>query len=633
MTQVDDLISTNERLLTATFKEFLDEYVKEDTKQTPVVTSKEPSSAPINLDEEKKEIEDFLSKKCKCGRDCQAFFTVEEIVKARDDFRSLSKGEKNFHILTLLHSFTRHSEYTKSARSESVRQRQKFEYRINIDRPVCREVFLFYYDETPKRLKRLQNHLAENSIQTIEHGNTSRTPHNAFLTSDREAVKTFIINFAASQGLPDPGRDVRKGRSLRILLPSVMNYRSTHQVYKNSVIAQGGTAVEYQTFIRIWHEEFSYIVFCTPSTDLCYTCEDFKKQLNQIAATLDEDKEQEQGQIQLYQTALEHLRYAQKERLYYRAQAKVAQINYNKLIESGKNPVPSNANSRDIAMHYSWDFSQQFHYPYEDQQVGPIYFKTPRRAQLFGVCCEGIPRQVNYLIDEADFIEKNANTVISLLDHFFNHHGLGEKSVYLTADNCVGQNKNNAIIQYLMYRVLTGLHNNIELSFLVVGHTKFSPDGYFGLIRHRYRRSKVYTYNQLAKLIEESSSNGHNICQRYRDYNHSTPNIVYRDWSSWLSRYFSVIPLITNYHHFKIEKEKRGEVILKRDVDAEEEQVFIMKKDFPYSELKRPKRLPKKLMPQGLSAERQQYLYDKISMHIPNASDRNDTCPKPYVIS
>lgn len=101
-------------------------------------------------------------------------------------------------------------------------------------------------------------------------------------------------------------------------------------------------------------------------------------------------------------------------------------------------------------MHYSWDFAQQFHYPFEDQQVGPIYFKTPRRAQLFGVCCEGIPQQVNYLIDEDDFLGKDANTVISLLDHFFANHGMGEAAVYPSADNCVGQNKNNALIQYLM---------------------------------------------------------------------------------------------------------------------------------------------------------------------------------------
>lgn len=85
---------------------------------------------------------------------------------------------------------------------------------------------------------------------------------------------------------------------------------------------------------------------------------------------------------------------------------------------------------------------------------------------MFGVCCEGIPKQINYLIDEADFLEKNANTVISLLDHFFSSYGLGEKHALLTADNCVGQNKNNAVLHYLIYRTLIGLHEKLNFSFM-----------------------------------------------------------------------------------------------------------------------------------------------------------------------
>src|SRR5205807_4434361 len=133
---------------------------------------------------------------------------------------------------------------------------------------------------------------------------------------------------------------------------------------------------------------------------------------------------------------------------------------------------------------------------------------------------------------------------ISLLDHFFTYHSLGEKVAYLTADNCVGQNKNNALLQYLAYRVLAGLHTRIELSFLMVGHTKFSPDGYFGLIKHRYRRSKVYTYEQLGEVIEASSKNGHNVYQPYRNKLTNKSEIVYRDWVSWLTQYFRPIPKI-----------------------------------------------------------------------------------------
>ena len=54
---------------------------------------------------------------------------------------------------------------------------------------------------------------------------------------------------------------------------------------------------------------------------------------------------------------------------------------------------------------------------------------------------------MNYLIDEAVDVGKGANAVISMLHHFFSTHSLGEEHVHLHADNCVGQNKNNAVIQ------------------------------------------------------------------------------------------------------------------------------------------------------------------------------------------
>ena len=97
--------------------------------------------------------------------------------------------------------------------------------------------------------------------------------------------------------------------------------------------------------------------------------------------------------------------------------------------------------------------------------------------------CEVIPRQVNFLADEAGDCGKGSNTVISLLHYYFENHGLGEKEVFLHVDNCTGQNKNNAMLQYLAWRVMTGRHTQITLSFLVVGHTIFAPDCCFGLFK------------------------------------------------------------------------------------------------------------------------------------------------------
>ena len=111
---------------------------------------------------------------------------------------------------------------------------------------------------------------------------------------------------------------------------------------------------------------------------------------------------------------------------------------YGSAISSGSGPV---------WVHFSFDFAQQVHYPHNPLQPGPMDFKTPRKCAIFGICCEGIPRQVNYLIDEASNTGKGANTVVSLLHHFFEHHALGEVDVGLHADNCAGQNKNNIVLQ------------------------------------------------------------------------------------------------------------------------------------------------------------------------------------------
>ena len=104
-----------------------------------------------------------------------------------------------------------------------------------------------------------------------------------------------------------------------------------------------------------------------------------------------------------------------------------------------------------------------------------MYFLISQKCSIFGVCCKAIPRQINYLLDEAVDTGTGANAVVSMLHHFFEVHGLGDKDVHLHADNCGGQN-NSIMLGYLLWRVLIGLHENITLSFMVAGHTKFSPD-------------------------------------------------------------------------------------------------------------------------------------------------------------
>ena len=82
---------------------------------------------------------------------------------------------------------------------------------------------------------------------------------------------------------------------------------------------------------------------------------------------------------------------------------------------------------------------------------------------MSGVSCEPISFQVNYLIDEDDDAGKGSNSTVSMLHHFFETHGIGEKPLEMHADNCVGQNKNNNFMRFLMWRTMTGKNETIQL--------------------------------------------------------------------------------------------------------------------------------------------------------------------------
>ena len=68
---------------------------------------------------------------------------------------------------------------------------------------------------------------------------------------------------------------------------------------------------------------------------------------------------------------------------------------------------------------------------------------------MFGMSDEALPRQVHFICDEAGECGKGANVVASRVHYFFGNLGHGEKTVYLHADNCTGQNKNSTVIHYL----------------------------------------------------------------------------------------------------------------------------------------------------------------------------------------
>ena len=223
--------------------------------------------------------------------------------------------------------------------------------------------------------------------------------------------------------------------------------------------------------------------------------------------------------------------------------------------------------SSNITVHYSFDMAQQVHYPSDPFQPGPVYFLTPRKCGIFGVVCEAILQAIHYLIDEGMNTGKGANAIISLLHHFFEVHGLGETSTHLHADNCSGQNKNNYMLQYLMWRTLVGLHTEITLSFLLVGHTKFSPDWTFGLFKQLYRRTKVSSIDDIAAVADASATV--NIAQLVGSQEGQTLVPAYK-WDEFFVPYLAKLPGMKKYHHFRFSASSPGTIFVKEFSDCEE---------------------------------------------------------------
>ena len=337
---------------------------------------------------------------------------------------------------------------------------------------ICQEMFLFVHGIGSKRLKNVKAALNSEGVGARIHGNTKRLPKNALTFHSVEFVVRFLLNYTEQHGLLLPGCVPGYSRDDIKLLPFSVSKKHIWYIYceaakahneKVNEVSQALSAqapsvqglqdedkeavqvVAYSTFCALWRAQLPSLILMKPMTDLCWTCLKNSHAILRSANCPSEEKSD------VLKAAEEHLRIVQIERSTYKTKCDECKrdiTTHFTLDGKFEPPLPSSmspANSRDITAHYSFDYAQQIHYPSDPLQPGPIYFLVPRKCSVFGVCCEAIPRQINFLNDEAGDVGKGANTVISQLNFFFDNHGLGEKEVFLHADNCSGQNKNNAI--------------------------------------------------------------------------------------------------------------------------------------------------------------------------------------------
>ena len=182
---------------------------------------------------------------------------------------------------------------------------------------------------------------------------------------------------------------------------------------------------------------------------------------------------------------------------------------------------------------------------------------------MFGVNCEALPRQVNFITDEEGECGKGAN--VSRLHFYMKTHGFGEKVAFLHAHNCTGQNKNNCMVQYLVWRALTKRHTSITLIPSCRPYNILAGLVFWSF-KHHFCRTKIGTLKGIAQAVNDSAEC--NFAQLVCNEDGSTIVPTY-DWTDFFAPQLKKISGIKKYHHFRCDSSKPGRVYVEHADTAE----------------------------------------------------------------
>ena len=373
-------------------------------------------------------------KTCGCSKRCLENFDPAQLEQALLNFQEMEKNEQDLVVLGLLES----SRYSVDTTTRGLkRKKQWFKYTYG-GVEVCAGAFRSVYGIGTKVFENLKKHLETCGPVPRTHGNKGRKPKNALTDEAVVNVAQFIKNYADQAGIPYPAPPPlhsKKGVP-PIFLPAGKTVTSIYKRYVESTSEAGTGAVGYHSFRSIWLKCLPHIRILTPCTDVCDLCEVLRRKV--VEAVTEADK------LQACQSLANHIGEAQAERDLYKRRTEEAKE------ELGAHPPVQQLQSHELCgsnlekSHYTFDFAQNVALPQVARQIGPIYFKVPRKVHIFGINNEALPHQLNYLLDEADTIGmdgKNShgpNSVASMLHHYFSRHGLKKRECYLHADNCSG---------------------------------------------------------------------------------------------------------------------------------------------------------------------------------------------------
>lgn len=155
------------------------------------------------------------------------------------------------------------------------------------------------------------------------------------------------------------------------------------------------------------------------------------------------------------------------------------------------------------------------------------------------------------------------------------------------------------------------------------GHTKFAPDLYFGLFKKKLSRSSAHCIKDICQIATSANSSIEVVVagtERSKVY------IPTYDWAKYFQdKKGKKVNGITTYFHFKTSEAEKGVMYCRDTLEAEEIPAIIFP---PKIAGRKMTGFPERIIPEGLSDQLKQYLYNKIRPYV-RENKQDILCPKP----
>lgn len=413
---------------------------------------------------------------------------------------------------------------------------------------VCKSAFLSVFGITKKRCERLI-FLSKNnqSPRDMRGKNISGNALGGEIMTD---IHSYLESFPVKLS-HYTGKEIK-------YLDAKLSVKKMYEMFKEKYTYH---KVSYKSFWSYFKENFN-LRFGRPQKDTCPTCEELNAKIKSQSLN-------ENAKKVAVAELLIHKRRSQK---FYTALSSIKKI------------CQDDTKSVGICIDYMANLSLP-QIPVQD-----LYYYRQLTVCNFGVHNLSTGSMKCYVYHEGE-AGKGPNEVISFINHYINNDiGKEVERLYIFCDNCAGQNKNNAIIRFLMGLVENKRFKEVQILYPMRGHSFMPCDRDFGLIkRSLIKYERLYTIDQYINLISEASKIANKFSVVKVDQNY----II--DYKKWWPTYYKKTCLsnasygknvprankssfaLSSYHHLTVSCSNKNEIKCREFINALVEHTFRLR--------------------------------------------------------